>query len=162
MVLSWKHMVQSLSSPGIIYAVLTSSIALGCGVGMSLIYNTVLMENHHWQAADTGLIDIGGVVDAVLCMMYCTFLGNPLVMWLACRNHGIRIPEHHLITMATPAVIGVGMLLLYGYTAPGGSTWWGPHMGWTLFQYPFTTILSVSTTLAASLRKQRQNILGLR
>ncbi|TDZ30170.1 hypothetical protein C8035_v003260 [Colletotrichum spinosum] len=64
MVLSWKHMVESLSSPGIIYAVLTSSIALGCGVGMSLIYNTVLMENHHWQAADIGLIDIGGVVDA--------------------------------------------------------------------------------------------------
>ncbi|TDZ38111.1 hypothetical protein CTRI78_v010950 [Colletotrichum trifolii] len=129
------------SSPVIIYAVLTSSIALGCGVGMSLIYNTVLEENYHWQAADIGLITIGGVVGALLGMMYCTFLGNPFGMWLACRNHGVQIPERHLIMMAPPAVIGVGMLLLYGYTAPGGSTWWGPHMGWTLFQYSFTTIL---------------------
>ncbi|KAK1492920.1 hypothetical protein CCUS01_13916 [Colletotrichum cuscutae] len=35
MVLSWKHMAESFSSPGIIYAVLTSSIALGCGVLVS-------------------------------------------------------------------------------------------------------------------------------
>ncbi|KAL0943212.1 uncharacterized protein CTRU02_201098 [Colletotrichum truncatum] len=147
--MSWKHMVESFSSPGIIYAVLTSSIALGCGVGMSLTYNTVLMENYDWQAADIGLINVGGVIGAILGMLFCTFVGNPFVMWLARRNRGVHLPEHHLLTMAPPAVVGVAMLILYGYTASGSTTWWGPYMGWTIFQYSFTAILIISTTFAS-------------
>ncbi|KAF6800159.1 hypothetical protein CSOJ01_12356 [Colletotrichum sojae] len=147
--MSWKHMAESFSSPGIVYAVLTSSITLGCGVGISLTYNAVLMENYHWQAADIGLINVGGVVGAVLGMLFCTFLGNPFVMRMARRNRGVHIPEHHLLAMVPPAVVGVGMLLLYGFTARGSSTWWGPYLGWTFFQYSFTAILIISTTFAS-------------
>ncbi|PKS08114.1 hypothetical protein jhhlp_005389 [Lomentospora prolificans] len=146
---SWKHMIQAFSSPGIVYAVLTSSIALGCGVGMSLTYNAVLMQNYAWQAKDIGLINIGGILGAIFGMLYCTFLANPFVLWMARRNRGVHQPEHHLWTMAPPAVIGVGMLLLYGFTAGGGSTWWGPYLGWTIFQYSFTAVLIISTTFAA-------------
>ncbi|KAF0641965.1 hypothetical protein FPSE5266_01628 [Fusarium pseudograminearum] len=147
--LSWKYMAASFSSPGILYAVLTSSIALGCGVGMSLTYNQVLMQNYHWQAKDIGLINVGGAIGAVIAMLYCTFLANPFVMWMARRNRGIHQPEHHLITMAPPAVVGVAMLLLYGFTASGGSTWWGPYLGWTIFQYSFTAVIIISTTFAS-------------
>ncbi|KAF5976553.1 HOL1 [Fusarium coicis] len=147
--LSWKYMLASFSSPGILYAVLTSSIALGCGVGMSLTYNQVLMQYYHWEAKDIGLINVGGVVGAVLGMLYCTFLANPFVLWMARRNRGIHQPEHHLITMAPPAVVGVGMLLLYGFTAGGGATWWGPYLGWTIFQYSFTAVIIISTTFAS-------------
>ncbi|KAM0346428.1 hypothetical protein ACHAPU_005492 [Fusarium lateritium] len=147
--LSWKHMITSFLSPGILYAVLTSSIALGCGVGMSLTYNQVLMEHYHWEAKDIGLINVGGVIGAILGMLYCTFLANPFVMWLARRNRGIHQPEHHLYTMAPPAVIGVGMLILYGQTAGGGATWWGPYLGWTIFQYSFTAVIIISTTFAS-------------
>ncbi|KAK1720364.1 hypothetical protein CaCOL14_004742 [Colletotrichum acutatum] len=148
-VLSWKHMAESFSSPGIIYAVLTSSIALGCGVGMSLTYNTVLVTNYQWKSEDVGLINVGGVIGAILGMLFCTFVGNPLVMYLARRNRGVHIPEHHLVVLALPAVVGVGMLLLYGYTASGGYTWWGPYIGWTIFQYSFTSVLIISTSFAS-------------
>ncbi|GKT58082.1 hypothetical protein ColTof4_12010 [Colletotrichum tofieldiae] len=149
MLMSWKHMAESFSSPGILYAVLTSSIALGCGVGMSLTYNTVLMTNYHWKSEDVGLINVGGVVGSVLGMMFCTFVGNPFVMCMARRNRGVHIPEHLLLVMAPPAVIGVGMLLLYGYTASGNESWWGPYIGWTLFQYSFTSVLIISTSFAS-------------
>ncbi|KAH7347276.1 major facilitator superfamily domain-containing protein [Plectosphaerella cucumerina] len=148
---SWKHMFQSFSSPGILYAVLTSSIVLGCGVGMSLTYNAVLIENYHWKQQDVGLINVGGVIGALLGMLYCTFLGDPFVLFLARRNKGVHKPEHQLITMAPPAVIGVGMLILYGFTADGtrGTTWWGPYLGWTVFQYAFTAVIITSTTFAS-------------
>ncbi len=149
MALSWLYMAQSLSSPGILYAVLTSAIALGCGVGMSLTYNAVLVQNYGWLQQDVGLINVGGVIGAVLGMLYCTFLGGPFVMWAARRNKGVHMPEHHLLTMVPPAVIGVGMLLLYGFTAGGGSSWWGPYVGWTIFQYSFTAMLIISTTFAS-------------
>lgn len=48
--------------------------------------------------------------------------------------------------MAPPAVVGVGMLLLYGFTAGGSATWWGPYLGWTIFQYSFTAVIIISTT----------------
>jgi hypothetical protein len=53
--------------------------------------------------------------------------------------------------MAPPAVVGVGMLMLYGSTASGhaGTSWWAPYMGWTIFQYSFTAVIIVSTTFAA-------------
>ncbi|WZH44346.1 major facilitator superfamily domain-containing protein [Fusarium acuminatum] len=147
--LSWKHMLTSFLSPGILYAVLTSSIALGCAVGMSLTYNQVLIQNYHWEAKDIGLINVGGVIGAIIGMVYCTFIANPFVLWLARRNRGIHQPEHHLITLAPPAVVGVGMLLLYGHTAGGSATWWGPYLGWTIFQYSFTAVLIISTTFAS-------------
>ncbi|KAH7188288.1 major facilitator superfamily domain-containing protein [Fusarium flagelliforme] len=147
--LSWKYMITSFASPGILYAVLTSSIALGCGVGMSLTYNAVLMGEYHWQAKDIGLVNVGGAIGAIIAMLYCTFVANPFVMWMARRNRGIHQPEHHLITLAPAAVIGTAMLLLYGFTAGGGATWWGPYLGWTIFQYSFTTVLIISTTFAS-------------
>jgi hypothetical protein len=148
---SWLHMAQSLSSPGILYAVLTSSIALGCGVGMSLTYNGVLVQDYGWAAQDVGLINVGGVIGALLGMLYCTFAGGPFVLWAARRNRGVHLPEHHLLVMAPPAAIGIGMLLLYGFTAAGGggSSWWGPYLGWTVFQYTFTAVLIISTTFAS-------------
>ena len=150
MLLTWLYMVQSLTSPGIIYSVLTSSIALGCGVGMSLTYNTVLVQNYGWRDQDVGLVNVGGVVGALLGMLYCTFLGGPFVMWLARRNKGVHMPEHHLLTLAPPGVIGIGMLLLYGCTADGSAaSWWAPYLGWTFFQYTFTATLIISTTFAS-------------
>ena len=154
MLLTYLHMFQSLTSPGIIYAILTSSITLGCSIGMSLTYNHVLMDNYHWEPKNIGLINVGGVIGSLLGMLYCTFLGDPFVLYLARRNKGVHKPEHQLLTLTIPAIIGVAILLLYGYTAGGGATWWGPYLGWTIFQYTFTAVLIVSTTFASEATTQ--------
>jgi MFS family permease len=154
MLLTYLHMLQSLTSPGIAYAILTSSIALGCGIGMSLTYNHVLMDNYGWAPQNIGLINIGGVIGALFGMLYCTFLGDPFVLFLARRNKGIHKPEHQLLALFPPAIIGMAMLLLYGFTAGGGATWWAPYIGWTIFQYTFTAVLIISTTFASEATTQ--------
>ena len=154
MIMTYLYMLQSLSSPGIIYTILTSSVTLGCAVGMSLTYNAVLMENYGWAPQNIGIINVGGVVGSILGMMYCTFLGDKFVLFAARRNRGIHRPEHGLLTLIPPAVVGFGMLLLYGLTAGGGSIWWAPYMAWTLFQYTFTAVLIISTTFASEATAQ--------
>ncbi|EUC43019.1 hypothetical protein COCMIDRAFT_7490 [Bipolaris oryzae ATCC 44560] len=149
MVMTYLHMLQSLASPGILFAILSSSVALGCAVGISLTYNTVLHDHYGWDVKNIGLINVGGVIGAVLGMVYCTFIGDKFVLYAARRNKGIHKPEHHLIVLIPPGIIGAAMLVLYGYTAGGGATWWGPYMAWTLFQYTFTAVLIVSTTFAS-------------
>ncbi|RMZ71981.1 HOL1 (member of major facilitator superfamily) [Pyrenophora seminiperda CCB06] len=147
--LTYKHMLQSLSSPGILYAILTSSVTLGCAVAMSLTYNQVLMVNYHWSPQSVGLINIGGMLGSLMGMLYCTYLGDPFVLFLARRNRGIHKPEHHLVTLIPPALVGFAMLILYGCTAQLGPSWWAPYMAWSLFQYSFTAVLIVSTCFAA-------------
>ncbi|KAK4044094.1 major facilitator superfamily domain-containing protein [Parachaetomium inaequale] len=143
--LSWLYMAQSLLSPGILYSVLTSSITLGCAVGMSLTYNAVLTQNHGWRQQDVGLVNVGGIVGALLGTLYCTFLGGPFVL-------GVHTPEHHLLTLAPPrrhrrrhaAPVrlhrrwGSLRLLVVGAL---------PRV--TVFQYSFTAVLIVSTTFAS-------------
>lgn len=145
---TWLRMIESMTSPAIFYTVLTSSITLGCGVAMSLTYESVLVS-YGWPAQDVGLINVGGVIGALLGMLYCTFVGDPLVIYLAKRNNGVHIPEHRLLVLIFPALLGFGMLLLYGFTAGGGSSWWGPYLGWTFFQATFTAVLIISTTFAS-------------
>lgn len=148
-IMAWVHMVESFTSPGILFSVLISSITLGCTIGISLTYNTVLVDIYGWSAANVGLINIGGIIGGFLGMAYAGWTGDKFVIWMAKRNHGIHKPEHRLLMLIFPGILGVAALLLYGFTAGGGSTWWGPFMGWTLFQIVFVVVLIVSTTFAA-------------
>lgn len=148
-VTSWLHMAQSLTSPGIIYAILTSSVALGSLVGISLTYNEVLIQEYNWAPESVGLINIGAIIGSLFGMLYCVLIADRFVLWAAGRNHGVHMPEHHLITLGPPALVGIGMMILYGFTASGGSTWWGPYMGWTIFQFSFTCIVIISSTFAS-------------
>jgi MFS family permease len=152
MVLSWLRMAQSMTSPAILYVVLASSITLGCVVGISLTYDTVLQQ-YGWKAQDVGLINLGGVVGGLLGAAYCTLLGEPFVLWMAKRNHGIHRPEHRLIVLVPIALLGFAMLILYGFMATsafeGGGSSWGAVLAWTFFQITFTSVLIISTTFAS-------------
>lgn len=145
---SLLHMIEAFSSPGILYSVLLSSITLGCTIGVSLTYYTVL-ENYGWPAESVGLINIRGVIGGILGMAYAGWPGDQLIIYLAKRNDSVHKPKHRLLMLIPPGFLGVGSLLLYGFTAGSGSTWWGPYLGWTLFQIVFVVVLIMSTTFAA-------------
>ena len=55
---AYFHMVEAFTSPGLVYALLVATIVLGCAIGISLTYNTVLQENYGWPAASIGLINV--------------------------------------------------------------------------------------------------------
>ncbi|KXJ93402.1 major facilitator superfamily domain-containing protein [Microdochium bolleyi] len=148
---TWIQMAQSLCSPGIIWAVLASSICLGVNVGISLTYNSVLMNNFGWAPQDIGLVNVGGIIGSLIGMVYSSIAGQRLGLWLARRNKGVALPEHELLTNIVPAVVGIASLLLYGFTATNASgtgSWWAPYLGWTFSQASITAILISTTTFA--------------
>ncbi|KAL4912254.1 major facilitator superfamily domain-containing protein [Aspergillus aurantiobrunneus] len=140
---------EAFMSPGILYATVLASIVLGSSIGMSLSYNTILQYNYHWAPESIGLINLGGVFGGLGGMLYAGFFGDKFIIWMAKRNDGIHIPEHRLLLLIFPGILGVAALLLYGFTADGSATWGGPYMGWTLFQITFVSVLILSTSFAA-------------
>ncbi|KAF5667717.1 major facilitator superfamily transporter [Fusarium denticulatum] len=152
MLLSLLHMAQSMTSPAILFTVLASSITLTCVVDVSLTSDAVLQQ-YGCNPKDIGLINLDGIIGGLLGAAYCTLLGEPFIIWMAKRNHGIHKPEHRLIISMPVAILGFSMLLLYGFMATaafeGGGSYWGILVSWTLFQVTFTSVLIVTTTFAA-------------
>ncbi|KAF5671098.1 HOL1 [Fusarium circinatum] len=126
--LSLLRMAQSMTSPAILFTVLASSITLACVVDVSLTYDAVLQQ-YGWDPKDIGLINLGGIIGGLLGAAYCTLLGEPFIIWMARRNHGIHKPEHRLIVLMPVAILGFSMLILYGFMATaafeGGGSYWG-------------------------------------
>ncbi|KAK7951317.1 uncharacterized protein PG986_007045 [Apiospora aurea] len=146
--MSWTRMLQCLTSPALLYAVLISSITLAGTINMSLTYDAVL-QGYGWLPQDVGLVNIGVIVGSALGAVYCSFPGEWLTLWMARRNHGVHQPEHRLLVLVFPAVLGFAMLLLYGYTAVGAASYWAPLLAYALFQITFVSVLIVSSTFAA-------------
>ncbi|KAK8056158.1 hypothetical protein PG993_001385 [Apiospora rasikravindrae] len=146
--MSWTRMLQCLTSPALLYAVLISSITLAGTINMSLTYDAVL-QGYGWLPQDVGLVNIGVIVGSALGAVYCAFPGEWLVLGMARRNHGVHQPEHRLLVLVFPAVLGFAMLLMYGYTAVGAASYWAPLLAYALFQITFVSVLIVSSTFAA-------------
>lgn len=147
--LSWVRMAQCMTSPAILFVVLSASIALGCIVDLSLTYDAVL-QSKGWAPKDIGLINIGSIVEALLAAAYSTVIGDRFVLWIAKRNHGIHKPEHRLIVLVLPALLGVAMLLLYGFKASdANASSWGIVLAYTFYSTAWVTVLIVTTTFAS-------------
>ncbi|KAG5805379.1 hypothetical protein H9Q74_010989 [Fusarium xylarioides] len=131
MLLSSLRMAQSMTSPAILFTVLTSSITLACVVDVSLTYDTVLQQ-YGWNPKSIGLINLGDHWWLTWCRLL-HFTG--------------------LIVLMPVAILGFSMLILYGFMATaafeGGGSYWGILVSWTLFQVTFTSVLIVTTTFAA-------------
>ncbi|KAJ5096574.1 hypothetical protein N7456_007295 [Penicillium angulare] len=145
---TWFHMFEAFTSPGILYATLLASVVLGCSIGMSLTYDNVL-QSYGWPAKNVGLINLGGVSGGFGGMLYAGLFGDWFIIQAAKRSGGVHVPEHRLILLIFPGILMVVSLLLYGFTAGGGSTWGGPFMGWTILQVAFVSVLILSTSFAA-------------
>lgn len=144
-------MAFSLTSLGIVYAALLSATVLGCAIAISLTYNVVLEEYYGLPAQNVGLINVGGFIGAILGMAYAGWPADKVIVWMAKRNGGILKPEHRLVMLPITGVIGFAGILLYGFTAHGNATWWGPFIGWTMYQQCFVAILIITTTFAAEI-----------
>jgi MFS family permease len=146
--ITWFHMFEAFTSPGILYATLLSSVVLGSSIGCSLTYDTVL-QSYGWPAKNVGLINLGGVFGGIAAMLYAGVFGDWFILYMAKCSGGVHTPEHRLILLIIPGILMVVSLLLYGFTAGGGSTWGGPFMGWTILQTGFVSVLILSTSFAA-------------
>lgn len=148
---AYTKILKSLSSPGVIFALMASSISLGIGIGITLIYSAILVERYHWSQASVGLFNIGIIPASFVAMLYAGWCAEKINLWLARRNNGIHLPEHHLVHMIVPCLAGIIGIVAIAVCAahPERYSAWGLVVGWAIYQFSFTAIIITSTTFAA-------------
>jgi hypothetical protein len=130
----WR-MLQACSSPAIIWAILLSSISLGTGIAMSLVYGSVLITEHGWTQSSVGLVNVG-IFPASLCaMVYAGWFGDKLNLFMAKRNRGIHIPEHTLQILVFPGIVSLAGIVAFGAASmwPAKVSDWGIIIGQSSF-----------------------------
>lgn len=140
-------MLQACSSPGVIYAILVSSIVLGIGIAMSLVYASILTTSFHWSEKSVGLVNVGIFPAALVAMFYAGYCGDKMNLWLAKRRNGVHLPEDTLIQLILPYFVGAIGIIIFDITAndPENYSSWGIIMGWTLFEFSFIVVLIITT-----------------
>ncbi|KIW05425.1 uncharacterized protein PV09_03935 [Verruconis gallopava] len=153
---AYMKILQALTSPGVIFALMCASISLGIGIGITLVYSTILVEAYHWSASSVGLFNAGVIPASLLAMFYAGFCADKINLWLARRNNGIHRPEHHLVHLIVPCLTGVCGIVVIAVCAshPEKYSAWGLVFGWAIYQFSFTCILITSTTFAAEVIPQ--------
>ncbi|KAH8647755.1 major facilitator superfamily domain-containing protein [Xylariales sp. PMI_506] len=148
---AYVSIAQSLTSPGVWFALLASSITLGIGVAISLVYSTILEESFGWSAASVGLFNVGIIPAAMLAMVYSGWGADKINVWLAARNGGVHKPEHHLIHLILPFLTGSIGIIVFGIVAnePEKYSAWGLVVAWGIFEFAFTAVIITTTTFAA-------------
>ncbi|KAH9901750.1 major facilitator superfamily domain-containing protein [Xylariomycetidae sp. FL2044] len=146
----WK-ILKSLSSPGVWFAMLASSISLGIGVAISLVYSTILEERYGWSPESVGLFNVGIIPAAIFAMLYSGYGADKMNVWLAARNGGVHRPEHHLLHLIIPYITGATGIIVFGVCAndPERYSAWGLVVAWAIFEFSFTAVLITTTTFAS-------------
>ncbi|KAI1342296.1 major facilitator superfamily domain-containing protein [Xylariaceae sp. FL0016] len=148
---AYMKIFKSMSSPGVWFAMLASSISLGIGVAITLVYSTVLEESFGWSPASVGLFNVGIIPAAILAMFYSGWFAEKANIWLAKRNGGVHRPEHHLVHLIIPYITGAIGIIVFGVVAnsPQDYSAWGLVVAWGIYEFSFTCILITTTTFAA-------------
>ncbi|KAI0019603.1 major facilitator superfamily domain-containing protein [Xylariomycetidae sp. FL0641] len=141
----------SMSSPGVWYAMLASSVALGFGVAITLVYSTILEESYGWSPESVGLFNVGIIPAAIIAMFHSGWWAGKVNVWLAERNGGVHRPEHHLVHLIIPYITGAIGLIVFGVCANDPETYsaWGLVVAWGIYEFSFTAVLITTTTFAA-------------
>ncbi|PPJ49843.1 hypothetical protein CBER1_03296 [Cercospora berteroae] len=152
--------LQSLTSPAVLWTILASSISLGSGIAISLTYASVLIQSFHWSPSSTGLVNTGIFPASLLAMFYAGYIGSRINLSLARRRNGKHIPEDTLVILIFPSIVSAIGIAVYAFTAQFpervGSSW-GFVMGWTLQQFGFIRSRRMNTC-----RKKQFNLTSAR
>jgi hypothetical protein len=68
---------------------------------------------------------------------------------MARRNGEFHTPEHLPLMLPFVDAIGFTSMLLYAFTCDGKASWWGPYIGWALYEFCFVATLVITTAYAA-------------
>jgi MFS family permease len=135
-------MMQACSSPAILWAILASSISLGTGIAMTLVYGSVLTEGHHWSQSSVGLVNVGIFPASICAMVYAGWVGDKMNLFMAKRNGGVHIPEHTLLILVLPCIASLVGIVSFGAASmwPERVSDWGIIMGkFTFVCFPICT-----------------------
>jgi hypothetical protein len=112
-----KHMFQLFFFPNVFWVLSMNGIFLGVNIAMGLTYGNVLSGTFHWADKYISVAMAGQIVVAFICVPMLGFGSDIIVKFMARRNGGVHQPEHRLLTLVIPLILGIIFAVVYGQAA---------------------------------------------
>ncbi|KAM3087089.1 hypothetical protein ACMFMG_001199 [Clarireedia jacksonii] len=112
-----KHMFQLFFFPNVIWVVSMNGVFLGVNIAMGVTYGNVLSGPFHWADKYISVAQAGQVVVAFIGVPMLGYGSDIIVKFLAHRNGGIHEPEHRLLPLIIPLLLGIIFVVIYGQAA---------------------------------------------
>lgn len=112
-----KHMFQLFFFPNVFWVLSMNGIFLGVNIATGLTYGNILSGGFHWADKYISVAQAGQVVVAFLCVPMLGYGSDMLVKYMARRNGGVHEPEHRLLTLIIPLLLGIVFVVIYGQAA---------------------------------------------
>jgi hypothetical protein len=116
--LFFKHFVQGLCIPSILWLLLVNGAFLGLYVFQASTFATVLLSPpYSFPFPALGYVQAAQVIVTAVFLPLLGYGGDYLVKFLSRRRKGRYEPEYRLISLAIPATVGVICAIMYGQAA---------------------------------------------
>lgn len=112
-----KHQIQLFFFLDVFWIFVMNGIFLGVNIAMGLTYGNVLEHEFHWGAKYISVAMAGQIVVASLCIPALGYGSDFIVKYTARRKGGVHEPEHRLLTLIVPLLLGILFSTLYGQAA---------------------------------------------
>ena len=112
-----KHMFQLFWFPNVFWAFSMNGMFLGVNIAMGLTYGNILGGSFHWEEKWISVAMAGQIIVALICVPMLGYGSDILVKYMARRNSGVHEPEHRLLTLIVPLLLGVVFVIIYGQAA---------------------------------------------
>ncbi|PVH82704.1 major facilitator superfamily transporter [Cadophora sp. DSE1049] len=112
-----KHQCQLFFFPDVFWVFSMNGIFLGVNIAMGLTYGNILGEAYHWASKYISVAMAGQIVVAFVCIPMLGYGSDFIVKFMARRKGGIHEPEHRLLTLIIPLLLGILFSIIYGQAA---------------------------------------------
>ncbi|KAL3480544.1 major facilitator superfamily domain-containing protein [Aspergillus californicus] len=120
----YKHVLQGMCIPIILWLLLLNGAHLGVYVFQSATFSTILMAPpYRFAFTLLGYVQAGQIAVCVLFLPLLGYGGDLTLRVLTKRNNGHYKPEYRLPMIAIPAAVGVVCGIVYGQAASRPDDW---------------------------------------
>ncbi|KAF7541469.1 hypothetical protein G7054_g542 [Neopestalotiopsis clavispora] len=147
---AWKS-IQDLSIcllfPNIIWSVCLNAAFIGATISANNVIGTLLITGWHWEPQNVGLLMVPLAIASLVVIPVAGLGGDFVIKLLARRNNGLHTPEHQLVTLVFPVVVGFIGTLCFGIVCqhPESYHW---IVAFLMITFQFVGLLSVNIITA--------------
>ncbi|OGM41153.1 MFS transporter [Aspergillus bombycis] len=145
----WKHMLQCILFPNILWVVLMNSVVLGIYVIMVTVFGTILTAPpYNYPATALGLVQGGQIVVSLILVPVLGYGGDKFHEWVARRRNGVAEPEFRLIPILLPVIVALISCVIFGHAGSDPYHWspWAITVGFNGVYFGFIGIILIGYT----------------
>ncbi|KAJ5953496.1 hypothetical protein N7454_000392, partial [Penicillium verhagenii] len=120
----YKHVLQGLCIPTIVWLLLLNGANLGTYVFQASTFSSILMPPpYNFSFNALGYVQAGQLVDCLIFLPLLGYGSDLVIRAFSRRNGGIYKPEYRLPVIAIPAIVGVVCGIIYGQAGANPEKW---------------------------------------